>query len=371
MLRHEEVARADCGHEQRGEERDEARTPFFHKIYRGRPKHKDGERLIGPAEITPNDVEPVFVLYLPQQEHDGGGKERQAYLQALGDGTLGKVEEVGNDEARTAECRVAARNRRGHDAQNCQDAARNAEPVLANQRHDGGRGGVEALVARSVNQRVAAFGHIVEEIHCHRGPYQCYEAFGNHCAVEHGAAVPLAVDAPRHERALRGVETAQRTAGNRDEEAGEDLLGETGVGSRAHVVQPVPKFGQLGHLDVEHRHKGYGHEDKGKGKEGIDASDDFVDGQHRGQDVVSEDGKHPDGRLRAAHLPQYQRGGEHEDHAHHKQQEHGEDEHAAACLSSEVASHDFGHARAVVAQGEHAAQVVVHAAGKDAAQHYP
>ena len=52
-------------------------------------------------------------------------------------------------------------------------------------------------------------------------PYQSNYSFGYHGSIEQGASLAFTLDAPCHKRALGGMETADGSAGNSDEQAGE------------------------------------------------------------------------------------------------------------------------------------------------------
>ena len=57
---------------------------------------------------------------------------------------------------------------------------------------------------------------------------------------------------------------------------------------RAHIANTVPKFRQLRHLDVKTHEKSQRHEEKREGKERINLTDNLVDRQHRGKNIINK-----------------------------------------------------------------------------------
>ena len=65
---------------------------------------------------------------------------------------------------------------------------------------------------------------IIEEIHRHGGPNESHDALGYHGTVEDGATVALTLHAAGHERTLCGVEAADGSTGDGEEEAWEQRV---------------------------------------------------------------------------------------------------------------------------------------------------
>ena len=139
--------------------------------------------------------------------------------------------------------------------------------------------------------------------------------------------------------------------------------------------QAVPEFGDLRHLHDQAHHQGNGHENQRHGEEGIDLADDLVDGEHRGDDVVDEDHARPDqesavGAVSGEVLQDHGRA-VHEHGAHQHQQQDAEAQHHGLGALPEILPDQVRQARSAVAQRQHPAEVVVHGAAEDAAQHDP
>ena len=221
---------------------------------------------------------------------------------------------VGKDEACRTKRRVTTRDGGSHDTQHGQDSSKDAKPPLAHSRYH-----FRSLCL----QRAAHFSGtaVVEEPAGHRSPDERHYALGNHGTVEDRASLALGVKATCHQGALRGVEATHGSAGYRDEKAGKNGLG----GQRLHLGH-LPHFGQRRPLDKQDCHQGYCHEQQGKGKKRIDATDNFVDWQHRSQSIVAEDDCYPqhDGCLRTSrHISQNEGWTEYKHCAHHQQNYEG------------------------------------------------
>ena len=92
----------------------------------------------------------------------------------------------------------------------------------------------------------------------------------------------FALYAAGHQRALRGVEAGNGSAGDGDEERREDVVGPPiGLRRSPHVVVVRPQFGQRGPVEDEPHHQCPGHEQQRHGEQRIDLADDLVDGGYR------------------------------------------------------------------------------------------
>ena len=113
-------------------------------------------------------------------------------------------------------------------------------------------------------------------------PDQADHAFGNHRAVEDGAALFLVRHAAGHQRGLCGMEAGNRAAGYRDEHHRENRLGGSpGVFGGVHIGHRFPDFrhgagGSEAGLVNEAGHDADGHEQQAEAEDGVDASNQFV-----------------------------------------------------------------------------------------------
>ena len=99
QLCREEVGYTNYRHEQCGNKGDDIGFLLLHQIDGNGPKHEDRERLIAPSKPAPDGLETVSVADLPDKQGNDGSKERHTDIEALADGTLLQVDEVGNDKA--------------------------------------------------------------------------------------------------------------------------------------------------------------------------------------------------------------------------------------------------------------------------------
>ena len=196
--------------------------------------------------------------------------------------------------------------------------------------------------------------------------------------VENRSSPPFRFHAPRHKRALRGVETTDGTAGNRDEQTGENgaVRHERFASEPRRIFvqiagrQVAPQLGNGGLLNQESDEQCKTHKQKREGEKRIDSADAFVDGQHGGDDVIDENRHNPE-EFRAPDAVENDGRTIDEHHAHHDQQKHRENQHHAHGRLAEVVPHDFGLSGTVVTNREHSAQIVVDGSGENAAQDYP
>ena len=84
------------------------------------------------------------------------------------------------------------------------------------------------------------------------------------------------------------MEATDSSAGDGDEEAREDIVGERRVLLLCHIAEAVPQLRQHRHLDEEHHDEGYCHEEQGEGEYGVYLADNLVDGEHRCYHVICE-----------------------------------------------------------------------------------
>ena len=79
------------------------------KPYGACPESESSERLVGPCKITPDDVK------IDKHHAENAEEERQGDDEALGDGALVPLEEIGYDESSRTERCVATGDRCGND----------------------------------------------------------------------------------------------------------------------------------------------------------------------------------------------------------------------------------------------------------------
>ena len=165
------------------------------------------------------------------------------------------------------------------------------------------------------------------------------------------------------------MEAADGSAGYGNEQAGEDC-----ARLRTHVGKAVGQFRQRRPLGEQHNHQRYGHEQHGYGEERVYLAYDFVDWQHRCEEVIDEDYDapyvHPGERI-AAKVAEDEGRTVHEHRTDHEQEEHREYEHHLLCAPSKVSAYQLGQARSAVAHRQHAAQIVVNGAGEDTSKDNP
>ena len=112
------------------------------------------------------------------------------------------------------------------------------------------------------------------------------------------------------------------------------------------------------------------HEQHRKSKQRIDFSNDFVDGKHRGDDVIGEN--HDDPQLfRAPDALQNDGWTIDENRANHHKHKHRKQQHDALRVHSEKVADEFGQPYSAMTNREHSAQVVVDGTCEDTAENNP
>ena len=356
LVRDEEERRADVGHDQGRDQRHPiVRSPLY-EVGRNGPQREDREGLVAPCEVTPHDIE------VDRRDPIPHGKERHADEQSLPEGALLEVKHIGNDQARGTEGGIARGDRRGHHAQQRENATHATEHRVGDEVH----GPRCAAVVRFELQGQLA--RPVEEGHRHRRPNQRNDALGDHRPIEDRATLALVAHTARHEGRLRGVEARDRTAGDRDEERRHDrhLLG---------VELVVLEARELGNRVVAkeqrpqqtHRHHYERH-----AKERIDAADDLIDRQERSDDIIDQDDPYPSReRDRGGHAGKELRRTEDKDRSDQYQEEDREDAYEVAHATPEVVPYHLREAQAVVAHEHHTRKEIVCCTHEDTAERNP
>ena len=274
----------------------------------------------------PDGIETVRILYLPDQHGDGNGKQWNTDHQAFDDGTLVEFEPLSHNQTGTAEGGIARGDGGSHHTQHGEDSTCHTQPVVTYQIHDSRCRGIETF--RGLLDKGIARGWIaIEEPGCHRSPDQGYHTLGNHGTVENRTPHLLTLHATGHQRTLGGMETGDGTTGHRDKQSREDsILPRFWLGGGSHIVEVCPQLWQCGPVDEQPYHQGTSHKQQREGKQGIYFSDDLVDGQHRGNDVIAEDDDHPHDGLATDGMQNLRRR-IYKHRSHHDEQQHGKYQH--------------------------------------------
>ena len=141
-----------------------------------------------------------------------------------------------------------------------------------------------------------------------------------------------------------------------------------GAGSKALEID----MRQDRHASSEHgADEAKGHEQQQHGEEGVDASDDHVDGHDGGADVIGKDDGRPDPQRNVGHACQQRRRPGHKYSADQDEEEDGVSFHEAADFFAEVAADHFRIGSTAIAQRNHACNEVMHCTGKNAAKDDP
>lgn len=333
---------------------------------------EQGQRLVGPCEVAPQDHEAVVVDLGEHQDGDDQREDGQRQLDALAVGGLVDVQRLRQAQTQGAQRRIAGGDGQHDDADQGDDAAHMTQQVLADHAHGaGGQRGV-GLLQRQV-------------VHAHSAgsPDHGDEALQHHHVVEGVAALTLALHGAGDNSGLGGVEAGQNTAGHRHKEDGQEVsvlkvgsIGEGAVAQCQHGGRPVVPDVQQGHTIGEDADEhADGGEQQDAAEDGVDLADDGVDGEHGGDQVVQEDHAvdDPGGGVvglaaEVEHLRCGDVAGSVDEHSAHQQQHHAH-EHVVELIDAlgGIAPDHFRHLGAAVPQADHAGEIIVHGAADDVA----
>ena len=338
---------------------------------------KQGQRLVRPCEVTPQDHEAVAVGLGEHQNGDDQNEDGQSQLDALAVGGLVDVQRLRQAQTQGAQRRITGGDGQDDNADQGDDAAHMTQQVLADDAH--GTGG-QRCIGLLQSQVVHA--------HSAGSPDHGDEAFQHHHVVEGVAALTLALHGTGDDSGLGGVEAGQNAAGHRHEEDGQEVsVGEVvSVGKGAHgavstgqvqhgsrpAVPDVDQGHTLGEDADEHAD---GREQQDAAEDGVDLADDGIDGEHGGDQVVQEDHTvdDPGGNgsglaVKAKDLCSGDVAGGVDEHSAHQQQHHAH-KHVVELIDAlgGVAADHLRHLGAAVAQADHAGEIVVHGAADDVA----
>ena len=271
------------------------------------------------------------------------------------------AEPVGERQTSGTECRIARGDRAGDDAEHgehCADAGHEADADVIDDRASAASLHGCGQAARTVIERDAG-----------RRPDEGDDAFGNHGAVEDRAAEALVLEAARHDWGLRGMEARASAAGDRDEHQRPDrhlLRAERMQVCKRHVRHRVA-------ADAEQHasHDAERHDDEAGAEQRIETSDQRVNRQQRREEVIEQHARQHvlDGDARE--LRDEAGRACHEDGTDEHEQHDGEHAHDEEHHRPHVVADDLGDALAILAQRDHAGQVVMHAASEDGTKDDP
>ena len=142
---------------------------------------------------------------------------------------------------------------------------------------------------------------------------------------------------------------------------------------RMAVFQTIPYFGYLRSESNKGHHNRHGHAQQQETEHRIDTSDQLVDRQQCGNEIIGQNNHHPNidiPVLRKMRIQQSSRRVD-EHHAHQNHQQHHETAHELLDAITQIVSMNFRKAAALFTKGNHARHVIVHRTGKNAAEHDP
>ena len=261
-------------------------TALLIQPHRSRPKSERGQRLVGPSEITPNDIE------IDEHHAENAEEERQGDYQSLRYRSLVPFEEIGHNQSCRPQSRIAAGDRCGNNTDDSQQTTDSAQPRTAHPVNHQRRYVLAGILCCKSLQSVYAVqpGFRVGEERARCGcPYERQYALSHHRAVEDPSSLAFAGHATRHDRALGAVESGDSAAGDADEHHREKRQT---VG--LSVMQAIEHFGHFAAVPSEHNdHDTNTHKQQYGAENRVESAYQLVYRQDRCQRVVTEDDQHP------------------------------------------------------------------------------
>ena len=336
-------------------------------------KHPDGDRqeceerqrLVGPCEVTPENVEAVRVA-LGDDENDSDERKNDSREgDALAHRFLVDVEGVSDGHTQCAQRCVARGDRQHDDTDQRDDAADVAEDIFADDTDGaGGQRRIRFLQAKVVRAHGAS---------C---PDHGDEAFEDHHVVESHAALAFALHRTADDRRLRGVEAGENTAGNSNEEDRNEVVGVKIIAvCEDRAIPVVPEIEQWKIFDKDPNEHADRREEQDRAEDWINAADDLVDREEGRDEIINEDNSVDDPRryrcccavktkdLCCRNIARCVD----EHRANQKQQQAAEDLVDGVDAFVGIFADHFRHLCAAVAQADHAREIVVHRTADDVA----
>ena len=363
LIAQHEVGDGHGAHEGSGNGGDPVVLLLIEEVHGSGPQNDHGERLVGPAEVTPNNGVVDLAEGIADAEKgadaEHGDAEEQTVLPAL----LVHLEPVGQNQTGGAERGVAGGDGAGDDAEHGKGNADAAHGLGADVIHSGGAAAAESKQLFTGVESASG-----------SRPDQGDDAFGDHRAVEDEVALLLALHAACHQGALRSMEAGDRAAGDGDEHEAPNRRA-----LRMEVCEVAPNFGDGVALGEDAERNTERHNDQADAKHGVDLADDLIDGEEGRNEVIDQNQDQPEhlagedafaAALGAEQLDEA--GGADRKHgADHHEQHHAEYAHDVLHRAAEVDAGDLGDGSAFVALTHHTGEIVVDRTGKDGAEGDP
>ena len=363
LVAQHEVGDGHSAHEGSGDSGDPVVLLLIEEVHGSGPQHDHGQGLVGPAEVTPDDGVVDLAQSVAHAQDRADAQHGDAEHQTALDGLLLNVEPVSQHQTSGTEGRIAGGDGAGDHAQHSQSDAHAAHGLRADVIHGGGAAAAHGQQISAGVDRAAG-----------SSPDQSDDALGHHGAVEHEVALLLTLHAASHQGALGGMEAGNGAAGHGDEHEAPD-----GSALRMHIGEVVPNLGD--HITLGEDTHGHtnSHDDQADAEHGIDLTDDLVDGQEGGDEIVHQNQHQPEqlvgedtGAAAVGEQELDQTSRAHGEHGtDHDQQHNAEHTHDVLHSAAQVDAGDLGDRGALVTLAEHTGEVIVDSTGENGTEGDP
>ena len=247
------------------------------QIDRDGPQSKDGQRLVHPREIPPDQIEALLITQAINQRTQGQDENRNTNLQTACHRLLLHLQGVCHNQTTGTKSRISRGDWSEDHAQQSQASTHRTQPITCDCVHDHGRIGLSITI-------------LMEEIGGRCRPNQRHNTLYNHRSIKDGTTIRLLLHATSHHRRLGGMEARNGTTSDTDEHDWEDRQ----IGSlRVRISQAIGQLRQGWRLHIEHHQDTDSHEYQRNGKYRIDLAYHLVNRQKGGQNIIGEDDENP------------------------------------------------------------------------------
>ena len=364
-----EVGGRDRAHEGSGHSGDPVVLLLLEQVHGCSPQNDHGQRLVGPAEVAPDHGVVDEAQCVADAQESTNAQHRNTELQAVCVAVLIDLEPVGQGQTSGTERGIAGGDGADDNADHCQSNANAAHGLGADIINSLGLAHGQCFGQTGVQ----AAGHLVQAA-ASSGPDQSDDALADHCAVEHEVALLLTLHAASHQGTLGGMEAGNSAAGHGDEHEAPD-----GSALRMHIGEVVPDLGD--HITLGEDTHGHtnSHDNQADAEHGIDLTDDLINGQEGGDEVVHKDQHQPEqlvgedtGAAAVGEQELDQTSRAHGEHGtDHDQQHNAEHTHDILHGAAQVDAGDLGDRGALVTLAEHTGEVIVDSTGENGTESDP
>lgn len=305
-----------------------------------RKKGEDGQHLIAPCKIVPQETEGLCADVGPPKQNGNYDDHGNAQINPVHDFFLVDPEGLRNTQTHAPHGRVAGSDRKNNHRKHGDIAHPGSKEIRGDLGQDRIRVHFHEFREKIVN------GHAAGRPDHRDNPFQ------NHHPVEVAPSVPFRGHGPCDDRRLCRMEARKNSAGDRDKQRRNDRLCDHSLFESGGFRQNI-RLAESG-MDQTRENRGASYQ-KDRTEKRIDRTDDLVDGKQCGADIIQEnhDSGDPENPMLRPHL--IKKFGRDIDEDRHHQQQKDDHEHIEDIGDpfSQRDFHQFRKVCAVMPDGHH------------------